>query len=93
MLKERSVICKPWGTSQAIEGETSVLLLKCSVSHNQLEYSTYIGDGGSSSIKKFQDQTRKKARKKFAKRMSRLCSKENKELSIEKSTNYFSLTK
>ena len=40
------------GTSQAMEGEIAVKLWKRSVSQNRLVYSTYIGDGDSSSYKR-----------------------------------------
>ena len=40
------------GTSQAMEGAIAIKLWKRSVSQNQLVYSTYIGDGDSSSFKK-----------------------------------------
>ena len=39
------------GTSQAMEGSAAVVIWKWSVDRNQLVYSTYIGDGDSSSFK------------------------------------------
>ena len=39
------------GTSQAMEGSAAVVIWKRSVDRNQLVYSTYIGDGDSSSFK------------------------------------------
>ena len=52
-LTEHSPVCTAnfSGTSQAMEGSAAVEIWKRSVERNQLVYSTYIGDGDSSSFK------------------------------------------
>ena len=51
---ERGAVCTAnfMGTSQAMEGAIAIKLWKRSVAQNQLVYTTYIGDGDSSSYKK-----------------------------------------